>query len=122
MYQITEQSIKNCITGEAYTKIGQKTTVCVLTLSNGFEVVGSSACVQPEQYDFETGKKYAYENAFNKVWELEGYRLQQHIHDENQSPLNVDGLTGKLIYAQTVPLGADGFAISTTINAHKKTT
>lgn len=73
---LTQSDIENSIKSESYFQAGKKTTVCVLTLQNGFEVIGSSACVNPDDFNMETGKPYARERALNKVWELEGYRQQ----------------------------------------------
>jgi len=58
-------------------------TVCCLTLKNGFNVTGESACVSPENFDAELGKKIARENAKNKIWMLEGYLLKERLSMEN---------------------------------------
>ncbi|HCJ0348596.1 TPA: hypothetical protein NQH15_000291 [Acinetobacter baumannii] len=55
-------------------------TFCVLILKNGFTVTGESACASPENFDAEIGKKIAYENARNKIWQLEGYLLKEKLH------------------------------------------
>jgi hypothetical protein len=52
-------------------------TFCVLTLRNGFTVVGTTACVSPENFDAAEGRKYARENAVEKVWPLMGYALKE---------------------------------------------
>jgi len=57
-------------------------TVCVLTLQNGFNVTGESACASPENFDEELGQKIAYRNAEAKIWALEGYVLKQKLFDE----------------------------------------
>lgn len=54
---------------------GTTTTICQITMENGFIVTGTSACVDPKNYNQALGEKYAYERAFNKLWELEGYLL-----------------------------------------------
>ena len=54
-------------------------TFCVITLKNGFTVTGESACASPENFDAEIGKKVAYENARQKIWQLEGYLLKQKL-------------------------------------------
>lgn len=54
-------------------------TFCVLVLRNGFTVTGESACVSPENFDAEIGRKIARQNAVQKVWPLMGYELQSHI-------------------------------------------
>ena len=56
-------------------------TFCVITLKNGFTVTGESACVSPENFDAEIGKKIAYDNARNKIWQLEGYLLKQKLFE-----------------------------------------
>lgn len=54
-------------------------TFCVLVLRNGFTVTGESACVSPENFNAEIGRKIARENAINKVWPLMGYELRSKI-------------------------------------------
>jgi len=54
-------------------------TVCVLTLENGFNVTGESACVSPENFNKEIGEKIAKDNAVNKIWALEGYLLKEQL-------------------------------------------
>jgi hypothetical protein len=51
-------------------------TFCVLVLRNGFTVTGESACASPENFNAEIGRKIARENARQKIWVLEGYRLK----------------------------------------------
>lgn len=65
-----------------YARIGDTTTtVCEAFLPNGFSVgSGKSACVDPANFDFEVGCKFARENAEadakNTIWMLEGYLLK----------------------------------------------
>jgi hypothetical protein len=54
---------------------------CTLVLRNGFTVTGESACVSPENYNAEIGRRIARENAIAKVWPLMGYALKQRMHD-----------------------------------------
>lgn len=60
-------------------------TICIIILENGFKVEGVSACVDPANYDEKIGRECAYENAFNKIWELEGYMLRQSLHEKAES-------------------------------------
>ncbi|WP_151775910.1 Gp49 family protein [Acinetobacter colistiniresistens] len=55
-------------------------TFCVLVLKNGFTVTGESACASPENFDKLLGQKIAYENARNKIWQLEGYLLKEKLY------------------------------------------
>jgi hypothetical protein len=48
-------------------------TVCLLTLPSGFSLVGSSACIHPEDYDSELGMSLALDDAKDHLWEFEGY-------------------------------------------------
>lgn len=60
-------------------------TICIIILENGFKVEGVSACVDPANYNEDIGRECAYENAFNKIWELEGYMLRQSLHEKAES-------------------------------------
>lgn len=57
-------------------------TTAVLTLENGFTVTGESACADPANFDAELGKKIAIENAYDKIWPLEGYLLKERLFRE----------------------------------------
>jgi len=69
------------VAGEHHRFPGTTVTVCCLTLRNGFTVIGESACASPENFDEELGRKIAYDNARNKIWQLEGYLLRQRLHE-----------------------------------------
>lgn len=75
--RITPQDIENTIQAEAYHVFpGTTLTVCCLTLVNGFNVVGESACASPENFDTAMGQRIARDNAKQKIWALEGYALR----------------------------------------------
>ena len=71
---LTEKNITDQIAKVEYSKLWEKTAVCLLTLRNGFEIVATSACIKAEDYDQEVGNKFAYEKAVDKIRELEGYK------------------------------------------------
>lgn len=60
-------------------------TICVLVLHSGFTVVGKSACVSPENFDAEMGRRIAREDAIRQLWTLEGYRLKHRLYESNGS-------------------------------------
>lgn len=60
---------------------GTTVTVCCLTLKNGYTIIGESACASPENFDESLGKKIAFDNARNKIWQLEGYLLRQRLSE-----------------------------------------
>ncbi len=53
-----------------------KCTVVSCQLENGFIITESSACVDVENYDYYIGAKICEDRIKNKIWELEGYKLQ----------------------------------------------
>jgi hypothetical protein len=62
-------------------KIGEKSTVVALTLPNGFTIIESSSCVDPENYDHDLGKSVCINRIGDKVWAFEGYRLQCELNN-----------------------------------------
>lgn len=64
---------------------GGKTTIVIVTLPNGFKIVESSSCVDPANYDERMGAEICLARIANKVWELEGYRLQHKLFEEELS-------------------------------------
>lgn len=60
-------------------------TLCIIVLENGFKVEGVSACVDPANYNEDIGRSCAYENAFNKIWEVEGYLLRQAMWEKDET-------------------------------------
>lgn len=75
--RLTPDDIDAAILTELYHVFpGTTLTVCCLVLQNGFTVTGESACVSPENFDAELGRKIARENARSKIWAFEGYRLR----------------------------------------------
>lgn len=72
--------------GDAIERTGQEAsagahlmTLCVLTMDNGFVVVGKSAPASPENYDQAKGRTFAYEDAVKQVWPLMGYALRERL-------------------------------------------
>ena len=61
--------------------------LCIITMQNGWSSTGFSAPASPENFDFEVGKRYAYENAFKPLWQLEGYLLREELHWRNSAPV-----------------------------------
>ena len=51
-------------------------TVCLITMDNGFTVVGKSAPASEENFCPEKGREFAHEDAIRQLWPLEGYLLR----------------------------------------------
>ena len=65
-----------------------KCTVVTCQLPNGFVIVESSACVAPANYDKDMGVEICMQRITDKVWELEGYRLQANLYDNEFITIN----------------------------------
>ena len=79
--KVTLNDIERKIVKEEYHRFANTTlTVCVLTLQNGTTITGESACVSPENFDEQLGRKYAREKAIEKIWALEGYLLKENLY------------------------------------------
>jgi hypothetical protein len=79
--KVTKELIESRISGVRYLMDG-KWTFCILTLANGFEVVGKSAPVSAENGDALVGQRYSYDDAVKQMWPLEAYLLAERVHDE----------------------------------------
>lgn len=83
MSTVTLQGIRDKITGTTYTLLPNgRTTICQLTMANGFTVEGTSACVDAANYNQFLGEKYAYDDALNNCWKFEGYLLAERLHEK----------------------------------------
>lgn len=84
--RVTPEMLDGVIAAEQYHVFPNSTfTACLLTLTNGYTVIGESACASPENFDADLGRKVARNNAKNKIWALEGYLLKQKLFDKQSS-------------------------------------
>lgn len=76
---VTQEYINNLLDTAEVKEIVvfDKCLICAYKLENGFVIVESSACVDPKNFDLDIGRKICREHVENKLWELEGYVLQQ---------------------------------------------
>jgi hypothetical protein len=65
--------IRDHVTKYEFARVGVKTTICVLTMNNGFEQIGTSACVNPSDFNTEIGNRCALKDALVNVDPLVGY-------------------------------------------------
>lgn len=81
--RLSPAHVDACIVGTTFTTLPSgKVMVCELTLRNGFTVRGEASTVSKENFDAEVGQRVSYDRARAKIWELEGYLLQQRLHDQ----------------------------------------
>lgn len=81
----------------AVTTAFDKCTIVACKLPNGFVIVESSSCVDPSNYDEDMGVDICMKNIEKKLWELEGYLLQNKLYmdgitfDDDDDDLECDG-------------------------------
>lgn len=84
--KITSEGIKARIKSVNYLRIKDTTlTICVIRMVNGFDVTGESACANPFAFNAEIGMSVAYDNAFAKLWALEGYLLKERMYNQGET-------------------------------------
>lgn len=64
---------------KVFDKVFGKLTIVVAKLSNGFVLVGSSGCVNPDNYSKAIGIEICKKQIKEELWKLEGYALQDRI-------------------------------------------
>lgn len=61
-------------------RLGEKTTVVLDTTITGFDTIGTSACVNPNNYDHAIGEGIARRDIKDKIWGHLGFVLQWAIN------------------------------------------
>ena len=89
---ISQQMVDDFIKDFEIITMGEKNTVVRATLANGFELVESSACVDPVNYDEHLGAAICLDKIKDKVWFLLGFLLQTAVNGVKMKPKPV-GLT-----------------------------
>jgi len=79
---VTKEQIQSILDNseyEVFHRVFDKQCLVVAKLPNGFTIVGESACVDASNYDEQIGFKLAVDRIKNRIWELEGYNLQNQL-------------------------------------------
>ncbi|MFZ1569949.1 MAG: Gp49 family protein [Thiolinea sp.] len=83
--RLSPELIDSVIESESYVVLPSgKSMICELMLRNGYSVRGESSVVRKENFDEAIGRKISRENAREKIWQLEGYLLQQRLWEAQQ--------------------------------------
>lgn len=81
--RLTPSDIDEKIISKTFTILPSgKVMVCELTLKNGFSIRGEAATVSKENFDEEIGREISYNQARDKIWQLEGYLLQEYLFNK----------------------------------------
>jgi hypothetical protein len=79
--RLTEDMVIDNIENESYyVWPGTTVTSCLLTLKNGYGVVGVSACAHAGNFNIVLGQELARKDAIRQIWPLMGYELRSHLH------------------------------------------
>lgn len=66
----------------------QRTTICQVTVVNGFTLVGTSSVLDIANFDNKIGEKVSFDDAIRQLWALEGYLLaEKHYQAVMQTPI-----------------------------------
>ena len=81
--KVTEEQISEILGQAKFEEVvmHEKMYVMACKLPNGFIIVESSGCVDVANFDKEIGRSIAYKKIVEKVWELEGYLLQNQMEE-----------------------------------------
>lgn len=84
--KVTKESIEARIKNVQYLRYpGTNAMICNIELDNLYTQRGESACVSDVNFDEDIGKRYAYDDAFKKLWPLFGFLLAEDIHRESKT-------------------------------------
>lgn len=75
--KITQENVDRMIFTIDAIKWGEKTTVVRAELINGFVIVESSSCVDPENFDMDLGVEICKKKIEDKIWAHMGFLFQQ---------------------------------------------
>ena len=96
--KITKEFLESEIISVEYNRLQGTLTHCAITVKSGFVFTGESACVDPNNFDQKIGEKFAYEQAFEKMWMPYGFWLHQKVRDE--APAVKNDLGGILVISE----------------------
>ena len=78
--KFTIEDIERLIANEQYIQPeGTTLTICVITTVSGFAFTAESACIDSANFDAQIGKDIARQEAINKLWQFEGYKVKAAI-------------------------------------------
>ena len=66
-----DQKILDLVEEKEFVKMWEKTTVCLLKLKTWYEVLWSSSCIDPNDYNREIWEYFSYRKALLRVAQFE---------------------------------------------------
>ena len=86
--KLTKEFLESEIERAEYNRMTSTITHCTIVTKSGFTFTGESACVDPNNFDQKIGEKFAYENAFEKMWLPYGFWLHKALAEFDNLPTN----------------------------------
>ncbi len=86
MATVTQEQVNKCIVEKEVSTIrlvGKDHTLVAVRLQNGFTIVETTTCVDPNNYDEKIGADMCMKKIIDKIWLLEGYVLQELLYAED---------------------------------------
>jgi len=78
--KVTQQQVMDEVQRSTYTILPDGiTTICQITMKNGYTVIGKSACADPDEFNKSEGEKWAWTDALRQIWPLLGYVLKSEL-------------------------------------------
>ncbi|MFC4775881.1 Gp49 family protein [Paenibacillus sp. GCM10023252] len=68
----TRRELEALIESKEFMVMGKRTTICLLSLHNGIEVVGKSRLIDYAHFNKDIGEYYAFEDALNELRKIAG--------------------------------------------------
>jgi hypothetical protein len=85
-YRVTPEMVNAEVTRESYSLLPSgKAIVCELTLRNEYTVRGASAVVDITNFNYEMGCQVARRKAYDRVYVVLSFRLQDALHRERRA-------------------------------------
>lgn len=92
---LTKEYVDKIVHSSKFTYSTQfgKETVVTMQLPNGFVLTEYSACVDPANYDEKLGYEICIKKLTERVWELEGYLLQNELYKKSLPDRSLGDMT-----------------------------
>ncbi|MCR9276244.1 MULTISPECIES: Gp49 family protein [unclassified Mameliella] len=75
--KLTKAHLESLVVQKTFTRPTPTMTICVITVPGNAQVAGESNVIDPANFDAAIGEKMAYEDAIEKLWQLEGYAIKR---------------------------------------------
>ncbi len=96
--KVTKDFLESEIAETKYTRISPRTTHCLITTRSGCEFTGESTVADEGNFDEELGKQYAYQQAFESMYEPYGFLLRYVTQNKVQSEDELSELEADITY------------------------